>query len=401
MQHARTIMLLLLGVTVALAGNRHSRNSEERRPLITRNRLNAILPPLSKYRLVDRSTDYQAWAKATHQAFQDHTTEARDGVIPSKADPPFRYVEYDQEVETMFGMYRPAKWTSRGDPRGEREYPAGIKHFSKKEDRALPMFYHEFYFTIEAFVLQPKGVVRVLDVYAFDENYWMIIMERADYDLHRLLFDTDRLKKVMPNYEEGKVLDEGFIRGIVLQVIKTLLVLNENDIVHKDIKPENILCFDQGAHNPCQPKLADFGLSSRGSKRMAKMGGGTPDFLPQAYLERKKPSDTPLKDFHVDTYSAVAMIHDLLTFPHGYAMAKTLSGFRHRTIYTKHFPKRHISLELIRIFKRVLEPKVWDAHPASIKDLWPLFMAWEQADLSKAPMHDPAALRNRLCCTIL
>lgn len=55
--------------------------------------------------------------------------------------------------------------------------------------------------------------------------------------------------------DQREALDEGTVRMIAEQVIEGLAALHENDIVHRDIKPQNVLRCDDIW------KIADFGIS--------------------------------------------------------------------------------------------------------------------------------------------
>jgi serine/threonine protein kinase len=55
--------------------------------------------------------------------------------------------------------------------------------------------------------------------------------------------------------EDRVALDEATVKAIALEMVDGLVALHENEIVHRDIKPQDIL--------PCDDlwKIADFGIS--------------------------------------------------------------------------------------------------------------------------------------------
>jgi len=116
---------------------------------------------------------------------------------------------------------------------------------------------------------------------------------------------------------------------VMRQVLLALDYLHRNSIVHRDIKPDNILCAN-GAH-PLTIKVADFGLArdmdvsdpSRASARPAKMHSaesspiskkgallsvlGTPSFIPPEMIKKSE------YGAEVDLWSAGVLMYLLLT----------------------------------------------------------------------------------------
>lgn len=62
------------------------------------------------------------------------------------------------------------------------------------------------------------------------------------------------LKKFM---EEEKTIDKDKIRHIMFQIVSATLYLHSSKVLHRDLKPQNILIDPSN----CFVKLADFGLS--------------------------------------------------------------------------------------------------------------------------------------------
>ena len=76
-------------------------------------------------------------------------------------------------------------------------------------------------------------------------------------------------------------LDEGESRQILLQVTEGLEYMHNQNIVHRDIKLENVL-FDQ-SHNA---KLIDFGFSVYAKDKKLRMFCGTPSYMAPEIVKR-------------------------------------------------------------------------------------------------------------------
>lgn len=64
-------------------------------------------------------------------------------------------------------------------------------------------------------------------------------------------------------HERGNLIKEGDAIRVTRNILSAVIYLHGRNIVHRDIKLENVLCLDPDIHKPVQVKLADFGLSSR------------------------------------------------------------------------------------------------------------------------------------------
>jgi len=81
----------------------------------------------------------------------------------------------------------------------------------------------------------------------------------------RILQSTDR------------IITELDIAGFIFQILTGLEYLHSNNIVHLDLKPENIVCLDEDSF---EIKLVDFGLARRLDDTQATcIMQGTPDFV--------------------------------------------------------------------------------------------------------------------------
>ena len=98
--------------------------------------------------------------------------------------------------------------------------------------------------------------------------------------------------------------------GIVLQVIDALNAANQLGVVHRDIKPDNILLTRDG-----EAKLADFGLAVAGQRVAQKSSSLTPTQQPAhfagtaGYLAPEQIRRPDAVDFRADMYSLGATLY--------------------------------------------------------------------------------------------
>ncbi|KAL4462905.1 hypothetical protein ABPG72_018796 [Tetrahymena utriculariae] len=92
--------------------------------------------------------------------------------------------------------------------------------------------------------LQHPNVVRLHDVIHSNKKL-VLVFEFVDQDL----------KKFMNNFKD-KGLDPHIIKSLLYQLLKGIEVCHKNKILHRDLKPQNLLISKE-----CILKLADFGLA--------------------------------------------------------------------------------------------------------------------------------------------
>ena len=82
---------------------------------------------------------------------------------------------------------------------------------------------------------------------------------------------------------------EGDAIRVARNILSAVLYLHSRNIVHRDIKLENVLCIDADEQKPIQVKLADFGLSSKLSGRNPCLSSavGTGFYFAPEIIERK------------------------------------------------------------------------------------------------------------------
>lgn len=91
--------------------------------------------------------------------------------------------------------------------------------------------------------IKHENLLLLLDV-CYDQENLFLVYEFLEMDLYSAITSRDI------------IFTEPLIKGIIQQILRGLLVLHENGILHRDLKPQNILVSKEG-----YIKLADFGFA--------------------------------------------------------------------------------------------------------------------------------------------
>jgi serine/threonine protein kinase len=129
-------------------------------------------------------------------------------------------------------------------------------------------------------------VIQVFDS-GTDHGQFYVVMELVDQG------SLDDLMALQPRLPEKRVLEIG------IQVARGLRAAQRRGLIHRDVKPANILFVDEHA-----AKIGDFGLASTATQRWASGGvvWGTPE-----YVAPERLNNDP-EDFRSDIYSLGATL---------------------------------------------------------------------------------------------
>src|SRR5688572_2485507 len=137
--------------------------------------------------------------------------------------------------------------------------------------------------------LNHPNLIVAHDVGANQGTYYLVMEYVSGATLQQLLDSQGSL-------EESRVID------VAMQVARALEVAHRSGLVHRDVKPANIILSSDG-----QAKLFDLGLAREGTGSEGK-AVGTP-----RYISPEQAKDSPNIDIRSDLYSLGATMYHLVT----------------------------------------------------------------------------------------
>jgi serine/threonine protein kinase len=147
--------------------------------------------------------------------------------------------------------------------------------------------------------LQHPNVVKVWNLEEKDDRVYYL-MEYFSLNLGTIMGETYWADKPSRMLRTGKAVD------YILGTLEGLSALHQEDIVHQDIKPFNLMLTEEDT-----VKITDFGLSKRRGENLtfpAKMMIGTPYYAAPEQIESPEKADS-----RVDLYSVGVMLYRMLT----------------------------------------------------------------------------------------
>ncbi|MDE6775914.1 MAG: Stk1 family PASTA domain-containing Ser/Thr kinase, partial [Ruminococcus sp.] len=141
-------------------------------------------------------------------------------------------------------------------------------------------------------VLSHPNIVRIYDV-GFSEKLQYIVMEYVD---------GITLKEYI---EDEKVISWKETVHFVIQILRALQHAHDKGIVHRDIKPQNIMMFDDGTI-----KVMDFGIAKFASEEGKT---ATDQAIGSVHYISPEQASGSVTDAKSDIYSVGAMMYEMLT----------------------------------------------------------------------------------------
>jgi serine/threonine-protein kinase len=139
--------------------------------------------------------------------------------------------------------------------------------------------------------LQHPNVVQVFDRGEWDGTYYIAMEFIAGRTLKQVVRDHGALEPTLA-------------ADVTIQILKATRFAHRRGVVHRDLKPQNVLVDEEG-----RAKVADFGIARAGASDMTETGSvmGTAQ-----YLSPEQAQGLPV-DLRSDLYSIGVILYELLT----------------------------------------------------------------------------------------
>jgi serine/threonine protein kinase len=143
--------------------------------------------------------------------------------------------------------------------------------------------------------LDHPGILKIIDIDEKQQSRPYLVME---------FLEGQTLERLM---REVRPMPESDALRIVSQICDALDYLHRHDVVHRDLKPQNIMVCNDGS-----VRVMDFGIAKAAASRRLTFGGfsptmGTPDYMAPEQVKGQR------GDERTDIYSLGAMLYEMVT----------------------------------------------------------------------------------------
>ena len=198
--------------------------------------------------------------------------------------------------------------------------------------------------------LNHRNIVQAIDV-GEAGGYHYFVME---YVKGKTVYDDLAANAV---YKELDAID------IILQITDALIHAHEKGLIHRDVKPKNVMITEDGV-----AKLADMGLAREAADtEAAKMEAGRAYGTPY-YISPEQIRGEVDIDFRADIYSLGAMLYHMVTGKVPFE-ASTPSAVMHKHLKEQLVPPDHInkslSVGIAEVIETMMAKKRKDRYPSA------------------------------------
>src|SRR5215207_1160944 len=190
--------------------------------------------------------------------------------------------------------------------------------------------------------LSHNNIVQAIDVGSSPEGYHYFVMEYVE---GKTLYDVMQ----PPPVGEGRAFSETEALDIMIQMADSLHHAHQRGLIHRDVKPKNILLTPQGI-----AKLTDLGLArATDDKEAAETEAGKAYGTPYYISPEQIRGDVDI-DFRADIYSLGATMYHLVT-GHPPFDGDTPSAVMHKHLKQPLTPPDHINTALSAGIGEIIE----------------------------------------------
>jgi serine/threonine protein kinase len=203
-----------------------------------------------------------------------------------------------------------------------------------KRSSGDPEFVDRFYKEGKAAArLSHNNIVQAIDVGSSPDGYHYFTMEYVE---GKTLYDIMQ----PPPVGEGKAFSEAEALDIMIQMADALAHAHQRGLIHRDVKPKNILLTPQGV-----AKLTDLGLArATDDKEAAESEAGKAYGTPYYISPEQVRGDVDI-DFRADVYSLGATMYHLVTGKPPFD-GETPSAVMHKHLKQPLVPADHVNTSL-------------------------------------------------------
>jgi serine/threonine-protein kinase len=203
-----------------------------------------------------------------------------------------------------------------------------------KRSSSDPEFVERFYKEGKAAArLSHNNIVQAIDVGSSPDGYHYFVMEYVE---GKTLYDIMQ----PPPVGEGKAFSEAEALDTMIQMADALAHAHQRGLIHRDVKPKNILLTPQGV-----AKLTDLGLArATDDKEAAESEAGKAYGTPYYISPEQVRGDVDI-DYRADIYSLGATMYHLVTGKPPFD-GETPSAVMHKHLKQPLVPADHVNTSL-------------------------------------------------------
>jgi len=181
--------------------------------------------------------------------------------------------------------------------------------------------------------LSHNNIVQAIDVGSTPQGYHYFVMEYVE---GKTLYDV----MAVPPQGEGRAFSEAEALDVTIQICDALAHAHQRGLIHRDVKPKNILLTPQGV-----AKLTDLGLARAQDDRAAGESEAGKAYGTPYYISPEQIRGEVDIDFRADIYSLGATLYHIVTGRVPFE-ADTPSAVMHKPLKNPLTPPDHINTAL-------------------------------------------------------